>query len=135
MAATGSVAGGMVPEIIDFFNPSWGGLAAWRLFGQETASMPSRIATDPIYHSVRISFAPPSWVLFLSIALLMTFLLARKSEAWPLLRKLSERVDLVRLPGTLTLAFGRSQAQGPHARRARKGKEQGNGRGRGITPG
>ena len=116
--------GRIMPKIPNFIKATCGWTQGG-IVGQAT-SIPFHMPRDTVYHTVRVSFAPQPWMLLLVILSIAFLLLIRRPKAWQILRRLSERIELVWLPGLFTLWFGRSQTQGTRPKRpGSKGKKQG----------
>jgi hypothetical protein len=140
MTPTGDVTGRIMTKIPDFIKATCG----WTQGGivGQAPPLSFHLPRDTVYHTVRVSFTPQPWMLLLVILPVAFLLLTRRPNAWQILRRLSERIELVRLPGLFTLWFGRSQTQGTRPKRPRsKGKKQGkkrtfedHGQGAGIGP-
>lgn len=117
MPTTEDMAVGIVSKVPGFIKMSWGWMTSG-VMGQSISPTPLRLRAEPMYHSVHVSFSPPPWLLLLAIALLMTFLLARKPKAWQILQHLSETIKFVRIPGIATLIF--DQTKKPQQRRTKR---------------
>lgn len=122
MEATKGWVGGMVPEVLDFFNPNWGQPP----YGPINQDIPSALflqAVGPMFHSLKITFSPH--VMIFAIGLMLTFLLLCKPQAWQLLQKFLERVERIKLPGAC-ITFGPNPPVGakPSKLKRKKTKSQ-----------